>query len=154
MSTYDNPQREVYYLPSSAYGATTASKTIKGPKGKKGIVRDIVVLPTANLVGTTTVPEVTVGASAGAVEYARFRLGTAAGTGYTSAGGPYRARALAESAAGWPGGIPPALNDFPGHVQLETAQIPANTDFVISGKAGVGGTPAGTYEAYVRIDWY
>lgn len=152
--SYDTPHREVYYLPSSAYGATTASKTIKGPKGKKGIVRDIVVLPTADMVGTTTVPEVTVGASAGAVDYARFRLGSAAGTGYTSAGGPYRARALATSGQGWSGGKPPALSDYAGHIALETAQIPNDTNFVISGKAGVGGAPAGTFEAYVHVDWY
>jgi hypothetical protein len=154
MSTYDVPQRETYYLPSGTYGATTASKTLIGPKGKKGIVRDIVVLPTADNVGTTSVPEVTVGSAAGLVEYARFRLGTTAILGYTSAAGPRRARALTESAQGNTGGIPPALNDFAGHVALETAQIPADTAFVISGKAGVGGTPAGTFEGYVHIDWY
>ena len=154
MSTYDNPQREVVYLPSSAYGATTASKTIKGPKGKKGIVRDIVVLLTADAVGTTTVPEVTVGASAGAVEYARFRLGTSATAGYAAANTPFRARALAEAAPGYAGGSPPALSDYAGHIALETASIPADTAFVISGKAGVGGTPAGTFEAYVHIDWF
>lgn len=151
--SYDTPQREVYYLPSSAYGATTASKVLKGPKGKKGIVRDIVVLLTANAVGTTTVPEVTVGASAGTTEYARFRLGTAAGSGYAAADTPFRARALALAAPGYPGGIPPALNDFPGHIALETTKIPADTNFTISGKAGVDGTPAGTFEVYVHVDW-
>ncbi len=152
--SYDNPQREVYYLPSAAYGASTASKTIKGPKGKKGLVRDIVVLATADMVGTTTVPEVTVGATAGAVEYARFRLGTAAGTGYDSDNSPFRARALTATAPGNTGGIPPALNDFAGHVALETASIPADTAFVVSGKAGTGGVPAGTFEAYVHVDWF
>jgi hypothetical protein len=152
--SYDNPQREVYYLPSSAYGATTASKTIKGPKGKKGLVRDIIVLLSADAVGTTTVPEVTVGSAAGLVEYARFRLGTTAILGYLAAATPFRAKALTDVAAGNTGGIPPALNDFAGHVQLETASLPADTAVVISGKAGVGGTPAGTFEAYVQIDWF
>lgn len=152
--SYDTPQREVYYLPSSAYGATTASKTIKGPKGKKGIVRDIVVLASADMVGTTTVPEVTVGSAAGLVEYARLRLGSTAILGYDSDNSPFRARALAESGPNWPGGTPVALNDYAGHVALETAQIPADTAVVISGKAGVGGVPAGTFEAYVHIDWY
>lgn len=154
MSSYDNPQREVYYLPSGTYGATTVSKTSKGPKGKKGTVRDIVVLMTADAVGTTTVPEVTVGSAAGLVEYARFRLGTTAILGYLAAATPFRARALAEAGPGNPGGIPMALSDYAGHIALETAQIPADTAFVISGKAGVGGTPAGTFEAYVHIDWY
>lgn len=154
MSTYDNPQREVYYLPSAAYGATTASKTLKGPNGKKGIVRDIVVLLSADAVGTTTVPEVTVGSAAGLVEYARFRLGTTAVAGYASANSPFRARGLTAAAPGNTGGIPPALSDFAGHIALETAVIPADTAFVLSGKAGVGGTPAGTFEAYVHVDWY
>jgi hypothetical protein len=154
MSTYDVPQRETYYLPSAAYGAGTVSKTIIGPKGKKGLVRDIVMLPTADNVGTTTVPEITVGAAAGTTEYARFRLGTTAILGYTAAAGPRRARALTDVAQGNTGGIPPVLNDFAGHVALETAQIPADTAFVISGKAGVGGAPAGTFEAYVHVEWY
>lgn len=150
---YDTPQREVYYLPSGTYGATTVSRTYKGPAGKKGIVRDIVVLVTADNVGTTTVPEVTVGSAAGLVEYARFRLGTTAILGYTAAATPFRARALTAAAPGNTGGIPPALSDFAGHVALETASIPADTNFVISGKAGVGGAPAGTFEAYVHVDW-
>jgi|OM-RGC.v1.024170832 hypothetical protein len=151
--SYDNPHREVYYLPSAAYGATTATKILKGPAGKKGIVRDIVVLLSADAVGTTTVPEVTVGSAAGLVEYARFRLGTSAVAGYAAANTPFRARALA-TAGPFPGGIPPALSDYAGHIALETAQIPADTGFALSGKAGVGGSPAGTFEAYVHIDWY
>lgn len=152
--SYDLPsRREVYYLPSGTYGATTVSKTIVGPAGKKGTVRDILMIPSADNVGTTTVPEITVGSAAGLVEYARFRLGTTAILGYTSAAGPRRARALALNAAGYNGGSAPALSDFAGHVALETAKIPADTAFVISGKAGVGGSPAGTFEAYVTVDW-
>jgi hypothetical protein len=152
--SYDIPSlREVYYLPSSAYGATTASKTIMGPKGKKGIVTDIVVLLSADNVGTTTVPEVTVGSAAGLVEYARFRLGTTATAGYAAANTPFRARALTATAQGNTGGVVPTLVDFAGHVLLETASIPADTAIVISGKAGVGGTPAGTFEAYVHVRW-
>lgn len=152
--SYDIPsRREHYYLPSSAYGATTASKTIVGPAGKKGTVRDILMIPSADCVGTTTVPEITVGSGAGLTEYARFRLGTTAVLGYTAAAGPRRARSLTDTAQGRTGTPPPVLNDFSGHVALETAKIPADTAFVISGKAGVGGTPAGTFEAYVTIDW-
>jgi hypothetical protein len=152
--SYDLPtRREVYYLPSGTYGATTASKTIVGPAGKRGTVRDILMIPSADNVGTTTVPEITVGASAGAIEYARFRLGTTAILGYTAAAGPRRARSLVDNAQGRTGTPPPVLSDFVGHVALETAKIPADTAFVISGKAGVGGTPAGTFEAYVTIDW-
>jgi hypothetical protein len=151
--SYDTPQTEVYYLPSAAYGATTASKTIKGPRGKTGLVRDIVVLLSADAVGTTTVPEVTVGSAAGLVEYARFRLGTTAILGYLAAATPFRAKALIEAGV-FAGGAAPALSDYAGHIALETARLPADTAVVISGKAGVGGAPAGTFEAYVRIDWF
>jgi hypothetical protein len=146
--SYDAPIRERYVLPSAAYGATTASQKIKGPKGLKGLVRDITVIPTADCVGTTTVPEVAVGATSAAAEYARFRLGTAVGTGYTAAQGVRRARALTTSPT------PPTLTDFAAHVQLETALIPADTDVFITGVQGAGGTPAGTFVAYVDVEWF
>lgn len=154
MSTYDKPQTEIYYLPSFAFGNSTATLTLKGPAGKKGIVRDIIMIPTADMVGTTTVPELDVGSASGLVEYARFRLGTTAILGYTSAAGIQRARALTATAQGNTGGIPPALSDFAGHVALETASIPADTAFVITSKAGTGGSPAGTASFYVHIDYF
>lgn len=140
--------RERYTMPSGTYGATGVQVKIIGPAGKKGIVRDILFIPTADCVGTTTVPEVAVGATAGSAEYARFRLGTAIGTGYTAAQGPRRARSLV---TGNP--TPPVLSDFAAHVQLETALIPADTAIFLSGVAGTGGSPAGTFAAYVDIDW-
>ena len=146
--SYDTPVRERYTLPSSAYGATTASQKIKGPKGLKGLVRDITVIPTADCVGTTTVPEVAVGAASAGNDYARFRLGTAVGTGYTAAQGVRRASGLTGTAQ------PRTLTDFAAHIQLETALIPADTDVFITGVAGVGGTPAGTFVAYVDIEWF
>lgn len=146
--SYDNPIKTRYYMPSSAYGATAAQVKIIGPKGMKGIVRDIEFIPTADCVGTTTVPEIAVGATAGAAEYARFRLGTAVGTGYTSAQGTRRARALTNA------NPPPTLTDFAAHVLLETASIPADTNVFLSGVAGVGGSPAGTFSAYVDIEWF
>ena len=137
---------EYVTIPSSAFGAATSNHGVKGPKGKRGIVRDIIVDLTAAAVGTTTVPEVKVGASNGANEYARFRLGTSATAGYAAE--TYRARALV---TGNP--VPPTLSDFAGHVALETADIPADTRAVISLTAGVGGTPAGTGRVTVIIDW-
>jgi hypothetical protein len=116
--SYDMPIRERFVLPSAAYGATTASQKIKGPKGKIGYVRDITVIPTADCVGTTTVPEVAVGVASAGSEYARFRLGTAIGTGYTAAQGVRRARALATTTT-----TPPTLTDFAAHVQLDPSQV-------------------------------
>ncbi len=156
---YDNPQTETYLFPSSAFGATTESRKILGPKGKKGLVRDIRTYISADMVGTTTVPEINVGTAAsdaGAVvaEYARHRLGTTAILGNTAAGTPYRARALTANAQNNTGGIPPALSDFTAHVQLETAYIPADTAFFISRIKGAGGSPAGTGITEVDVDWW
>ena len=144
--SYDNPQREVYVQPSSAFGATTESQQYMGPKGKKGLVRDIDVDISADMVGTTTVPEIAVGAASATAEYGRFRLGTVIGTGYTSAAGPRRATVVS--------GGKDTLSDFAAHVQLATAFIPADTAFFISRVLGVGGTPAGTGRSRVVIDWF
>lgn len=157
--SYDNPQKETYVFPSSAFGATTESRKMLGPKGKKGIVRDIRTYLTADAVGTTTVPEINVGTAAsdaGAIkaEYARHRLGTSAILGNTAADTPYRARALCAAAQGNTGGKPPTLSDFPNHVELETKEIPADTPFYISRIKGAGGVPAGTGITEVEIDWY
>lgn len=157
--SYDKPySRETITFPAAAFGAATVSRRILGPRGKSGTVRDVRYYPTADAVGTTSVPEITVGSAAstagGALftEYARFRLGTSAVAGYAAASGPYRARALAATGP-HTGGVPPFLSDFASHVQLETAKIPANTVAVITLVAGVGGSPAGTGTVEVDIDW-
>jgi hypothetical protein len=147
--SYANPIRTTHKSAVGAFGATTATESYIGPKGRRGIVRDIEVHLTADAVGTTTVPEVDVGNASGDTSYARFRLGTAAGAGYTAVSMPKRARSLV---AGNP--TPPVLNDFPGHVALETAFIPADTPFVITNKQGSGGAPAGTGYSVVTIDWF
>lgn len=147
----DNVIKDRYTIPSTAFGATTVSQTWKGPKGRKGIVRDIVVYLTADMVGTTTVPEVKVGTSASDHSYARFRLGTTAVAGYTTAQNAVR-RATQE--IGYKGnGSTAALEDYTGHVKLGTDYLPADTNFVISGVQGVGGTPAGTGIIHVDVDW-
>ena len=153
--SYDNPfRREVYVFANTTFGSATESQKIIGPKGKKGLVREIFTHVTADMVGTTTVPEIDVGATSGSFEYARHRLGTTAILGNTLAGSPYRASALAAGSGGsFTGGVPPTLNDYAGHVALETARIPADTAFFITRTAGVGGTPAGFGVTEVTIDW-
>lgn len=158
--SYDFPKKETYFFPSAAFGATTESRAIKGPKGMKGLVRDIRQYISADMVGTTTVPEINVGSAAsdaGAVlaEYARFRLGSTAILGYTAAGFPVvRARALCLAGANAPGGIPLVLSDFTSHIKLETLAIPADTVVYISRIKGAGGSPAGTGVTEVEIDWF
>src|SRR5467141_1063928 len=114
MTSYDVPLRETLIQASSAFGATTETFTHIGPKGKRGLVRDVLVHITADMVGTTTVPEVAVGASSGTSEYARYRLGTSATAGYTAASSPKRASQEAIT-----GNPPRTLSDYAGHVALE-----------------------------------
>lgn len=148
-TAYDTPRREVYESATGAFGATTATKSYIGPAGKKGLVRDIEVFLTASAVGTTTVPEVTVGTASADTTYARFRLGTTATAGLANTSTPIRARSLVTGS-----GAAQTYSDFTGHVALETAVLPADTAFVISGVAGTGGSPAGTGYHRVTIDWF
>jgi hypothetical protein len=155
--SYDAPVRESYFFPSSAFGATTETQKIIGPTGKKGLVRDIITDLSADAVGTTTVPEICVGATSGAVEYARHRLGTTAILGNTAAGTPYRASALVDGNPNEPGAatLPGRQSlDYSEHVVLEKAFIPADTAVFLTRKAGTGGAPAGTGRTQVIIEWF
>lgn len=165
---YDNPQRRRYEIGTDtpiAFGADAEAKSYSyiGPKGMRGLVRDIEVEVTENMVGTTTVPEINVGDAASDLgsldhEYARFRLGSTAILGYTTtvSPNPIRARSLVNSfnevgAATLPGKQSTA---FSGHVCLETAFIPADTPFFISGVPGSGGSETGEATVAVEIDWF
>lgn len=147
--SYEQPRTEVYIQPSTAFGATTETQTYIGPKGRTGYVRDIDIDITADMVGTTTVPEIDVGSASGLVEYARFRLGTTAVAGYTVAQGASR-RASQVALNNFGSSL---YEDYTGHVKMATARIPADTAFVITRKAGTGGAPAGTGRSRVIIDW-
>lgn len=147
--SYDNPIRERRSFMGQAFGAEAGTKTftILGPKGRRGLVRDIEVEATVAMVGTDDVPEIDVGTEASDASYARFRLGTAAGTGYGT--GVYRARSLVKG-----DGEVPKLADFDGHVELETALLPPDTPVVITLKEGAGGIEAGTANVHIDIDWF
>lgn len=139
----------------------TVSYTLIGPKGKKGIVRDIMIHITEAMVGTTTVPEILVEATASALlavvgTYARFRLGTSATAGYTTSPAVRRASAYVNSykevaAATLPG---KQSTLFSEHVALEKAYIPADTAFIITLLAGSGGSETGAGQVCVEIDWF
>jgi hypothetical protein len=150
MPFYNDPITEEYFIPSAAFGATLDTTRIVGPKGRKGYVRDIMVDVTASMVGTTSVPEIAVGASSGTAEYARFRLGTTAVAGY-AATAVFRASVVGGNTL--VDGTP-VFEDYTGHVKMATAPIPADTQVFISRVAGVGGTPAGTGTTRVIIDWF
>lgn len=133
-----------------------------GPPGKKGLVRDIEVRVTEDMVGTTTVPEVNIGDAASDLgsldsEYGRFRLGSTAILGYTAAGVPViRAASLVDSVNEPGAAVLPGRQstDFSEHVVLEKAFIPADTAFYISLVPGSGGTETGAGAIAVEIDWF
>lgn len=168
MPTYNDPQRERYQVGAWAFGGGTLSKVLRGPPGKKGLVRDILVTVTTAMVGTTSVPELRVGNAASDNSFARFLLGTTAIAGYGT--GEFRARTLCFTAQGRTGGKAEQLNDFAHHIALEGndgsgtvavaadargfAYLPADTDFFLTGVAGVGGAPAGTADVYLDVDWF
>lgn len=129
-----------------------ATMTIKGPRGKVGIVRDFEADVTTSIVGTTSVPEIQVGISSGDSTYGRFRMGTTASLGYGT--GAFRASQLAVT-----GNPPRVLSDFSGHIVLDggTApnlggRIPADTAFTIAVVAAVG-SAAGKARLRVYIEW-
>lgn len=167
-SFYDGALNERYVLLGAAFGGGTLSRTLLGPSGKKGLVRDIALTITVAMVGTTTVPEIRVGSAASDNSNARWRLGTTAILGYGT--GAFRARSLCASAQGRTGSKAQQLADFSGHIALEGndttgtvanaadangfAYLAADTAFFITGVAGTGGAPAGTADVYVDIDWW
>jgi hypothetical protein len=159
---YDNPEIMVYEFgatPEVALQFGAAGETVAypflGPKGKRGKVVDMEVAVTETMVGTTTVPEIGVGVAAGTAgtpsyTYARYRVGTAAGTGLTAAAtAPFRVRSLC---TGNP--TPPVSGLFTGHVALETDFLPADTVFYINFNEGVDGTEAGAARVKVMIHWF
>jgi hypothetical protein len=160
--------RERYLISAFAFGGSTGNRPLLGLTTKQGFVRDILLSITTAMVGTTSVPEIRVGTAASDNSYARFLLGTTATAGYGT--GAFRARTLCQSAQGRTGSKATQLNDFAHHIALEgndgsgtvaTAAdangfvyMPADTTFFITGVAGVGGTPAGTADVYVDVDWW
>lgn len=164
---YDTPIQLTYDLGGNAavqFGADGEAKSYEfiGPKGRKGIVRDIEIEVTEAMVGTTTVPEIGVGDAASDLasldnEYARFRLGSTEILGYGTdvSPNPIRASSLVKSfneigAASNPGKQSLAYSE---HVALEKAFIPADTPFFISLVPGSGGTETGAGRVRVYIDW-
>src|SRR4051812_47909284 len=130
-----------------------------GPPGKKGLVRDIEVRITEDMVGTTTVPEVGVGDAASDLgsldnEYGRFRLGSTPILGYTPLGVPViRASSLVNSIKEPGAAVNPGRQSlrYSEHVALEKGFIPADTAFFISLVPGSGGSETGAGMAAVEI---
>ena len=166
---YHNSDRQVYDLGGNAavqFGADGEAKSYEfiGPRGKRGLVRDIEIEITEDMGGTTTVPEIGVGDAASDLgsldnEYARWRLGSTAILGYTTSTldpNPGRASKYVNSinepgAATLPGRQSTLFSE---HVALEKAFITADVTFFISLVPGSGGSETGAGRVRVYIDWF
>jgi hypothetical protein len=128
---------------------------LKGPPGKKGLVKDILVSVSTTLVGTTTVPEVNVGTARATPVRSLPSMPASVSApprrlGYdTTTGAALRARSLATTITSTG---KPTLTDYTAHILLETDYIPKDTAFFISLVKGVG-SAAGAGDVYVFIDW-
>ena len=165
---YDRPQQEIYDtgVTPVQFGADGEAVSYKfiGPPGKRGLVRDIEVLITEDMVGTTTVPEIGIGDAASDLgsldnEYGRFRLGSTAILGYTTTSGPtnpFRASSLVNSRNEVGATTLPGKQSvrFSEHVALEKAFIPADAPFWISLVPGSGGTETGAGRVRVTVEWF
>jgi hypothetical protein len=114
---------------AEAFGASSITHQIIGPRGCVGFVRDMMVEVTASMVGTTTVPEIQVGISSGDFTYGRYRLGSSASLGYFL--GMHRAATEQLSVALTNAGR--QVSDYAGHVVLD------------GGTYTSAGTPGGTF---------
>lgn len=146
---YDTPTTQDYGPELGTITLTSgASLNIRGPRGKKGLVRDIEVDVTTSI-NATTVSEVDVGISSADASYGRFRLGTTVSTGYGT--GVKRASVVAGASPGQVGTNPVTYNDFANHVEIMKALIPADTDIVLSTTIA---SSAGAGRVRVRIAWF
>ncbi len=127
--SYDNPRRWVYSFGEHDFGAGSESLSLKGPSGKKGVLREIQVNATETFTDDTTSGNVQVGTAADPDAYGLLDLGTTADTNTASyAAGDDADAVISES-------------------------IPADTQVEVTFTAPTGGTPAGKGFVQIVIDW-
>lgn len=134
MSTYDKPDVREYAYPATNLAAAF-SRIIRGPAGKTGRVRDVLVGLTVTPAGATTTPVVQVGALGTLGAYAVLPTGTQAAPS-----------ALVASA------VPKALVRDP--VSNIQPLLPADTDVYINVVPASGTGLAGTGDIVVTIEWF
>jgi hypothetical protein len=140
---YDRPERISYDFNGVAIGAGTVTRVIKGPKGKRGRLADIIATPSTSMVGTTTPGKVQLGDGVTANLYADLFLGTA--------GAPAQAGAPVVASAVTTIGSTAALKGQDPTV-LPWTFLPADTALTITFLQPVG-TPAGVIDADIIIEW-
>jgi len=130
MSGYDNPIRQRIDLALMDFGAAAGNTTraIRGPAGKKGIIRNIGVDLTEATVFATTLGQVKVGKSGALGDYAILNIPTASAINTTV--------------------------DVTDDTNAVVADIPADTQVLITLVEGTGAGLAGIGYPFVEIDWF
>lgn len=135
--SYDNPDRRTYVLSAHDFGAGAGSASVRGPKGKKGVLIDYGVQnvsETFNAVATPATIAVGDGSDVDAFGE-EFSLATVA------AGSGRSVQSVYES------------DGIYNENVIVNRHIPADTDVTLTFVAPTGGTPAGIAQPYVTIDW-
>ncbi len=128
--SYDHADRRGYSLGLVDYGAGDEVTSIKGKKGKKGILRSIHVAATETFNSVTTGAQVLVGTAADPNAYAQFEIGDLADTDSVS--------------------TDDGTTDTDAIIDKD---IPADTQVEVTTVAPTGGTPAGIGLTDIIIDW-
>lgn len=132
---YDNALRLTYGSSALAFGATGSTRGIKAPKGlSRGNIREIHNCVTATFTATTTQAFIRIGHAGDADYFAELGMGTiAGGNGYglRDAGSIFKVIDVA--------------NDTVAGVL---------TQILVTYVAATGGTPAGTADVTITIDWF
>lgn len=135
MSHYDNPLTMTYSIAALAFGGASSTRGIKPPKNmNRGNVRDIMTSVTVLFTAVTTAAFLKVGHAGDDDYFAIVSMGTAAagaGYGLRDNGSIFKMIDL--------------LNDpTPGVL----------TQILLTFTASTGGSPAGTADVNVCIDWF
>lgn len=132
--SYDNPTTITHSWAAHDFGAGAATNEIRGPAGKRGRVKDILLTDvTETFTATTTSGNVQVGTVADPDAYAGLDCLTTAAGAVVSAGA-----------------IDPATaTNFIGDTTIS-----ADSLVQVKFNAPTGGTPAGIASVQVIIDWF
>lgn len=126
---YATPLTISHTFTSHDFGAASGAVSIKGPKGKRGYIEDIIAYSTETFTAVTTPAYIRIGTASDADAYAEANLGTTAATDTFTASA---------------NDVDAIINpDLPEDVQVEVAFI-----------ACTGGTPAGIANVTIVVSWY
>lgn len=135
MSHYDDALTLTYSVSALAFGGTSTTRGIKPPKNmNRGNIRDITTSVTVLFTAVTTAAFLKVGTAGDDDYFASISMGTAAaGSGY---------------------GLRDAGSIFKMIDMKDDATAGVLTQVLVTYTAATGGTPAGTADVNICIDWF